>query len=235
MSRKGIADEILGNGGQKGGRNAREDVDGTRKRSRSMSSFSSVSTISTSRSVSPRRGEREDDGYMISQQSRQEGLGQSIPSRKRRRPSNSSSQSDTSETSTDRMGRPRSEERVTRPRREFLSPDERGRRRSRSSEGHHSQQRQKSRSSSLDRSQITRHRRSLTPESHYSHRDNARKAGRQHNGSYAEKSYQQNGTNSKAASDRPRNPPRQRSPPRQKSLSPFSKRLALTQAMNMGR
>lgn len=30
-------------------------------------------------------------------------------------------------------------------------------------------------------------------------------------------------------------PPRQPSPPRERSLSPFSKRLALTQAMNMGR
>lgn len=34
---------------------------------------------------------------------------------------------------------------------------------------------------------------------------------------------------------RPRSPLQQRGPPRERSLSPFSKRLALTQAMNMGR
>lgn len=30
-------------------------------------------------------------------------------------------------------------------------------------------------------------------------------------------------------------PPQQQQPPRERSLSPYSKRLALTQAMNMGR
>jgi hypothetical protein len=225
----------LGNGGQKRGRDAYEDIDTSRKRSRSMSSFSSVSTISTSRSISPRRDTRDDDRYITSQQSPQESLNQSTPNRKRPRPSSSSSRGYTPESSTDRMGRPRSEERISRPRREFLSPDERGRRRSRSSEGRHGQQGHKSRSSNLDRSQIARHRRSLTPENNHNYYDHDRNDRRRPNGSYAEKSHQQNGTSRKRTPDRPRDQHRRRSPPREKSLSPFSKRLALTQAMNMGR
>ncbi|KAL9602267.1 MAG: hypothetical protein Q9219_001992 [cf. Caloplaca sp. 3 TL-2023] len=161
----------------------------------------------------------------------------SSSSRKRRR-SRSSSMSYMSDSSyagrqsTGVLG----ENRRTRARRSSTSPDFRGRdRRSRAPQSN------RSRSNSMDRSRIARERRSMTPERasrRYGDREARLRPGveggqsRFLNGESHYKSTSRGKEHElyRAAKPRPVSPPR-----RERSLSPFSKRLALTQAMNMHR
>ncbi|OAX83865.1 hypothetical protein ACJ72_01767 [Emergomyces africanus] len=123
-----------------------------------------------------------------------------------------------------------------RRRRGSHSPIERGRRHDSSRRG---SWRNRSRSQSMDRSSIAKQRRSLTPEPVD---QNSRRTGRDHDS---------HPRSLEEVQDMPRRPARagvhepphdrgrgrrENPPPRkERSLSPFSKRLALTQAMNMNR
>lgn len=175
--------------------------------------MSSVSTISTSRSQSrspPRHGGDERTG------SRHSRI-------RKRHYSDSSSGRSVSPYSSGERARSRSREwardRNTRRRRRESSPAERGRSANLSRDG-----RQKYRSRSRDRDQIARGRRSLTP-----HRRRRSRGAAPPEPSHNRSEH--------APGRRPRNEPDYSAaqPPRDRSLSPFSKRLALTQAMNMGR
>lgn len=234
LRKTGVADEILENRGRKRSREP-TNREPTRKRSRSDSassgySSSSVSTISTnrdrshsrsrSRSRSPPRRTRhdsdsEDDHMITSQQLLPEDT--AVPSfshdRKRRRRHSSSSVESV---------RPRnvshSRDRNTRRRRSSISPEERGRRRSRS---RRSYSRDSSRKSGRRNQE---HSRTKSPPKHGREQEGSRNrnVGRGFSG---------------AANGRA---PRQQPPPdrrerRERSLSPYSKRLALTQAMNTSR
>lgn len=210
--------------------------DGTRasrKRSRSISSYSSdsVSTISTnrSRSLSPKRTKYDDGDEYVTSQIDPISLPHRRDGNKKRRRRSSSSLSYISESSHERRSRSRDTGRNTRRRRRVMSPDERGRRRG--SKEWKGSARDRSRSRSMNRSQIARHR--LSMES--SRFDHEYPRGRER-GSYQEnqppqsenRQHYENGFENHRAG-------KQEQPPRkERSLSPFSKRLALTQAMNMG-
>ncbi|PTU22433.1 hypothetical protein P175DRAFT_0507278 [Aspergillus ochraceoroseus IBT 24754] len=227
---KGVADGILTKREEERGRkreldelDPRADRDHAPKRTRSTSSHSvsSVSTISTgrSRSESPRRErptERPRSNRANSQSSPHSW------SRKRRH-SDSSSDYSVSSYSSEQKARSRSPEwtggRNTRRRRRESSPKERGRSRNVS---HHEDRGNRSRSRGVDKGRIARERRSMTPaeavaESNHQRRISPRAQPR---GSY----------NDRGRDERNHPPP----PRRERSLSPYSKRLALTQAMNMG-
>ncbi|PYH41541.1 zinc finger CCHC-type containing 10 [Aspergillus saccharolyticus JOP 1030-1] len=187
-----------------------------RARSASSHSASSVSTISTSRSHSRSPSRR---------QERRRSMSSRPSSRRKRRYSDSpSTHSIASYTSGERDSRSRSREwsddRNTRRRRRASSPEERGRPRNLSPDGG---RRDRSRSHSADRSRMAKNRRSVTPP-------------------LATRSDYQDPNHRKAQS-RPdpvgsgggRGPGQQLPPPRrERSLSPYSKRIALTQAMNFG-
>ncbi|RAK93664.1 hypothetical protein BO79DRAFT_186350 [Aspergillus costaricaensis CBS 115574] len=107
-------------------------------------------------------------------------------------------------------------DRNTRRRRRESSPEERGRPRHLSRDR---ERRDRSRSQSVDHSRIARTRRSATPEK------------RPERGYPASRNYGDGPSHSqKDGRGQGRAPP----PPRERSLSPYSKRLALTQSMNMG-
>ncbi|KAL9037008.1 MAG: hypothetical protein Q9180_003972 [Flavoplaca navasiana] len=272
---------------------------GTGKRSRSISSYSStsVSTVSTnlSRSSSPRqamshkasqvhdtahgitryRGRRSQDSsmsYSSDESHKRQRRGRSVRgtqylpeklgsvrdgrgknsdkkrpedvviSKRKRRRSRSSSMSHSSDSSS--SGRRRSgifdSGRRTRPRRSTVSPDIRGR--DRWSHAPRSSRRTQSRSNSMDRSQIARERRSMTPvhvsregETEPARAQRAQKAVLNPRLSRDDDRYGSS-FRTKEHEDRRFERPRPVPPPRkERSLSPFSKRVALTQAMNMGR
>ncbi|OJJ49577.1 hypothetical protein ASPZODRAFT_149097 [Penicilliopsis zonata CBS 506.65] len=208
---KGVADELLAKRETEHTRSAVHDGRSrSRRRSRSNSSVSvsSVSTISTSRehSASPDR-QREHD----SKKDDERALSRT---RKRRYSDSPSEYSDASYSSANQ---PRSRSREwprdknTRRRRRESSPVERGRPRDSFGEGN---RRDRTRSrSSLDKSRAAKERRSLTPEAPYQ-RSEASSHGM------------------RAGPGQSHLPPQ---PRRERSLSPYSKRLALTQAMNIGR
>lgn len=217
--RKGLADELLEKREEERGRKRDQDefgaVDGQsqpkRARSESSHSMSSVSTISTNRSRS-RSPSRRDSGH-----------------ERKRRYSASSDDDSISSYSSGKDARSRSREwtreRNTRRRRQESSPGERGRRRQLSKDG---DRKYRSPNRSRDRGEIARGRRSMTPnstgkQSHY----------RKHSG---EKFASHENRSEQARSRKPRHQPDGPGarPPRERSMSPFSKRLALTQAMNMG-
>lgn len=166
--------------------------------------------------------------------------------RKRRRSFSSSSISYTSDSSHE--GRRRevltNEHRNTRRRRSSISPERRGRDR-----GHdgRSIQRTRSRSNSMDRSQVARNRHSMTPGAipNGDRKDrNRRGTGTQNHQLLKDRDRRFSNDDDRYGSsfrdgnndDSRRNRPLPSPPPRrERSLSPFSKRLALTQAMNMRR
>lgn len=222
-----------------------------------MKSYSStsVSTISTqrSRSASPLPTKIQRGGASLSQQKR-EPLSMSFHNgvdRKRRRRSRSSSLSHTSESSFEKKDRRRTEEsdRNTRRRRSSVSPEMRGR-----DVDYARKRRTRSRSSRRDRSQAARNRNSMTPapppnsdkahasEQYRSSRDEAsmRHRGQRYsndNDRYGS-SFRNQGQPTRHNRLPTRDEPSDQNPPftrKERSLSPFSKRLALTQAMNMGR
>ncbi|KAL2802131.1 zinc knuckle-domain-containing protein [Aspergillus granulosus] len=221
---KGTADALLAQREEERGR--RRDLDEseprdsrglTSERTRSISSVSgsSVSTISTnrSRSASPRRGEG-------TRGRRAKSLTSHHSFSRKRRHSDSSSGYSVSSYSSKERSRSRSPERNIRRRRRESSPKERGRPRNMSRDDDR-RDRNKSRSRNIDKNRNTRGRRSVTPEKTIPER------------SYATRSPSIDKLhvpyNEKREDGRNRPFPR-----RERSLSPYSKRLALTQAMNMG-
>lgn len=230
--RKGIADEQLAQKEEERGRKRAldeyEPPNTARKRPRSISSYSatSVSTISTnlSRSASPKRPRLSDI-----RPSDKNG------NRKRMR---SSSSSDASYSSDDPYHRRRKSQvdgpdRNTRRRRSSNSPRVRGRDRDMADK----RRPPRSRSDSMDKGQIARHRNSMTPDIRpIQDRSNGRAPKRhsypndddRYGSSYRDRG---RGERDEPPAKQPHAPPVQK----ERSLSPFSKRLALTQAMNMGR
>lgn len=180
-------------------------------RSVSPSSSGSVATISTNRSVSPGQRER-NEKRESSRRDRSRSVSStplSPPRKRQRSPS----------VSSDSQSPPRFRGTAKARRYRSNSPDGRGR----SNEIRRSSQRSRSRSRSMNRSEITKHRRSIDaepagdetarvgPPSDKRTFQNGRPAGRS--------AFNEGGTNRR----------------KERSLSPYSRRLALTQAMNRGR
>jgi hypothetical protein len=201
-----------------------------RKRSRSVSSSStdSVSTISTNRSLSPKRARRDSgDRYVTSQRENDELPRYSSKDRKRRRKSSSSmseSMSDLSSIEERRKGNGRR-------RRRTVSPEPRGRPTADRRGSHRS--RSRSRSLSVDQSRVARGRKSMTPVFMRMDRSGHDDVGRgQENKPFAKD--RRHGKRQVLYNGRD-SPKRRETPIRkERSLSPYSKRIALTQAMNMG-
>lgn len=196
----------------------------TSKRARSSSSHSvsSVSTISTNRppSASPTRHRSYD---AKSSRPRTRSLSPDYSKSGKRRYSYSSS--DYSNSSVERprsRSRELTRDRNTRRRRRESSPVERGRPKHLSRNGSRGD---RSRSQSMDRSRIARERRSVTPDAVRERKYNRR--------SFSRDNMSPPGNERRSGlgrSDAPAQPPR-----KERSLSPYSKRLALTQAMNMAK
>lgn len=194
-----------------------------RKRSRSMPSFSSssdsVSTISTNKSVSPkRRRHSPHDDYVMSQEvSTHRDL--SNPRRGKRRRSISTSSSE-----SDYHSRDNKRNTNRRRRRQTISPHSRGR------PLHSGWRRSRSRSESVDKSRVVKGRKSLTPASpQLSHRyeDVPKRSRRKPSEARPEhRNWNSHGNQTNVSSQNKSGKPRDR------SLSPYSRRLALTQAMN---
>ncbi|MCJ1283883.1 hypothetical protein MMC26_003214 [Xylographa opegraphella] len=234
LRKKGVADEQLAKKAEERGRqrsiDENEPAHGSRKRSRSVSSYSStsVSTISTnlSRSVSPKRPR----------------LGEARPSfgsgsLKRRRSTSISEPSYSSDDSYIRNSKEWAkddDDRNTRRRRSSVSPDNRGR----DPTPIERRRLPRSRSNSMDRDSIARHRHSLSPDwrsvgnrgSRHLHERSRRADDNGRNGGTKHPPQEHDRKDDFAASKS-----RARLPRKERSLSPYSKRLAMTQAMNMGR
>jgi hypothetical protein len=264
LRKKGVADEQLAKleaeRGTNNGDLSHSPIRPSRKRSRSSSSSaSSVSTISTNRSTSasPKRtrttkGYAEDlDKPMFSQQESQ--LPRFGQKRQRSLTPVSSSGSSASRQSYSKEREYAKHERNTRRRRSSVSPERRGRR-SRHERVDH-RRRERSRDDSMDRSQIARQRLSKTPDRRGGHQDHGTKdLEGSHNNHDRDRSNDGYGAprdgydRGRAHADGPvangkmgmnrENAPQLRTRPdqvRERSLSPYSKRLALTQAMGAGR
>lgn len=227
--------------------NGLQDSKAYSKRKRSPSS--SAKSYTSSSSLGRRRGyPSQDQARVIERQQTQQFLENretnfaNRENLKRRRRSQSSSRSYSSSSSTDwrRRHRSRGGDRNTRRRHSSISPDRRGRDRSIPGMRH----RRRSQTRSRDRSQIARNRQSMTPMSPQ-HRGLGNgtayqsKARKQVRGGGPVAEYDDTERHRTAVSDSRSNGTTRssrRSPQARKdrSLSPFSKRLALTQAMNMG-
>ncbi|KAB8068141.1 hypothetical protein BDV29DRAFT_162672 [Aspergillus leporis] len=239
---KGVADDLLAKREEERGR--KRDIDESepldrrgqaskRARSASSHSASSVSTISTSRSHSrspPRR-----DGYAA-----RSGPDRTEPTsshhsrlRKRRYSDSSSGHSDSYSHGERERTRSRSSkwtgDRNTRRRRRESSPEERGRARNLSLDG---SRRGRTRSRSIGQSRIPREKRSVTPDA--MHERNYSGTNPRDNPSHSDHS---DGRYNRGHNERPERNGRHHvpQPRRERSLSPYSKRLALTQAMNVSR
>lgn len=211
-----MADEVLAKREEDRGRKTEMDrTSSGRHRSVSSHSTNSVSTISTnrSRSGSPDSRGRRDTGARRSNHSVSP---HASTSRKRRYSDAAESYSGSSYVSEDRprsRSREWAEDRNIRRRRRESSPDERGRHRTSESRGTRTR-----RSPSVDKSRIAKGRRSMTPN-----------AGPDES---ERRAYRARDSPSHQTQGRARPAPRGRpEPPRQRSLSPYSKRLALTQGV----
>ena len=189
------------------------------RRTARSSSHSALSYRSRSfgRNISEHRGERSGTLHgrrPVSSDRRRENMPLN-GTRKRRRTSSTSSRSYSSDYSNGQRRRNRSHDgdRNTRRRRSSVSPDTRGR--DRSLPRNNGKRRTMSRGDSMDRGRIARGRQSMTPRSPPP----------------AEKV---DGRGSGAQEGVENRPPQIQAPRKERSLSPFSKRLALTQAMNLG-
>ncbi|PLB44013.1 hypothetical protein P170DRAFT_441460 [Aspergillus steynii IBT 23096] len=230
---KGVADDILAKREEDRGR--KRDLDEfdpldapgqSSKRARSVSSHStnSVSTISTSRSRSespPRRS-----GY-TARSGRDRTRSVSSHSRPRkRRYSDSSGYTGSSPSREGARSRSRDwpDDRNTRRRHRESSPVHRGRAVNVSRDG---ERRERSRSRSVDQSRIARSRRSITP----AELDNDHRTSKGYPRDHQDRREGTRGRFSQAHDKRSGRD--QGQAPRERSLSPYSKRLALTQAMNI--
>ena len=218
----------------------------SRRRARSPSSSADSYTLRSSNERS-KKGRHRKNGSLHGQKStsqhrHQERSLSKDGTRKRRRDSSSLSRSYSSDYSTRRQsknfydGDIRDENRNTRRRRSSVSPDTRGRDRSLPPKG--GKRRTMSRSDSVDRSRVARARHSLTPQGSLQERANGRdQLSRSKLTNPANHQHREgNDGNTRYGGPEEIVKEPQRAPPlrKERSLSPFSKRLALTQAMNMG-
>ena len=198
----------------------------SRKRARSVSSSASdsISTISTNLSISPKRPRRDQDEYMTSQR---EDVNFRSPSRDRKRRHQSSSSmsyssSDHSLRRTDRGGDHR------RRRHRTVSPESRGRPNSQ----RRGSRRSRSRSESIDKSRVARERKSMTPHTV----DKERRRSDHLGGRMDRHGFDRRGEGVRPTeSGNIRQPAPSQPVRKERSLSPYSRRLALTQSMNMVR
>lgn len=218
-----MADDLLARREEERGR--KRDLDepdlqpSKRARSASSHSVSSVSTISTGRSSS-KSPTREDSRARSSRGRERSSSPHHSHSRKRQY-----SRSSSGYASRSPSGDPY--DRNTRRRHREHSPKERGRSRELPRDGG---RRYRTRSRSMDKSRIAKERSSMTPETARGRDHRGRPLSRDH-GATAGPSYRPS-DHSYGDPSRKGNAPAQS---RDRSLSPYSKRLALTQAMNMGR
>ncbi|KAH8425741.1 zinc finger CCHC-type containing 10 [Aspergillus melleus] len=234
---KGVADEILAKREEDRGRKRDLDEFGPRdaqeqssKRARSVSSHStnSVSTISTSRSRSespPRRS-----GYTARSGRDRSRSVSSHPSRPRKRRYSDSSGytgSSPSREGARSLSRDWPDDRNTRRRHRESSPAHRGRAVNVSHE-----RRERSRSRSVDPGRIVRGRRSITPADLDDDHRNSKGYPRDHLGRHDSSRGRFSQAQDKRGG-RDQGHVSSQAPPRERSLSPYSKRLALTQAMNI--
>ncbi|KAL4968989.1 zinc finger CCHC-type containing 10 [Aspergillus stella-maris] len=210
---QGTADALLAQREEGRGRKRElEDIDPSSnrspaaKRSRSISS-DSASSVSTISTNQSRSASPRRERY----DERREAKSVSHSYSRKRRHSDSSSGYSVSSYSSRERSRTRTPERNIRRRRRESSPKERGRPRDNSRPA---SRRERSRSYSIDQSRIARERRPTAEES----------AG-------PGRSYTKQRGHERKEDGRDRAPP----PRRERSLSPYSKRIALTQAMNMDR
>ncbi|KAL9138540.1 MAG: hypothetical protein Q9175_000222 [Cornicularia normoerica] len=296
LRKKGVADDVLARKEEERGRKRKADderLNGSRKRSRSTSSYSSnsVSTISTnlSRSSSPKlvglchtdqsqafsnlevdrnqkrsrspsvsytsdssQGSRMEDrprelggdeydrmGLIDHDAGRTFGAGRKQRERTRSRPISYGSHSSMDKR---RKKSSHSKTRGKRRRHSSRSPVDRGR--DRDFNSNRGSRRTRSPSESRDRSEVIRNRKSMTPglsARQNSRQDNGSQWPEHHRNVHHRQSYSHdNDRYGSSARDRNENirgtrPPSNAIPQRnERSLSPFSKRLKLTQAMNMG-
>ncbi|KAJ5622847.1 hypothetical protein N7490_011452 [Penicillium lividum] len=222
LQTNGLADGILAKREEERGRKRdldNEDADRdthSSKRARSLSSHStnSVATISTTRSASASPDRRSNPREHARDRATTSVSPPADKSRKRRLSDSGESYSGSSYSGVRHRSRSRewAEDRNIRRRRRESSPEERGRHRD-------SRHRDQRRSSSVDQGQIAKERRSTTP-----------RTGRNRSG---QRSYRDRSPPVHAHPARSRQEPRARAgPPRERSMSPYSKRLALTKAMN---
>lgn len=177
------------------------------QRSPSASSSGSAATISTSRSKSPVRARRPIlENFADRSTPQEDRLPLDSPPHKRKRREVSDSSVSRSPPRFDSPNKSR--------RYRSSTPENRGRQRN----DRRGSNRSRSRGSSVDQSEVARHRRSLEPISNRRGRD------------LDASTQKQNLNRSRETRDDEPRPPR-----RERSLSPYSRRLALTQAMNMGR
>ena len=220
------------------------EVDRKRRRSRS-SSISYTSESSHSRRSRGRPGNLSRDEYDRKEQSERIARPILDSERRQRARTRSRSISYDSHSSLDRRRRrsPKSETRRKRRRHSSRSPMDRGR--DRDLNNNRGSRRTRSPSESRNRSEVVRNRKSMTPgfpAIQSSRSDNRSQGPKQHPNVDRRQSYS-NDNDRYGSSARDRNqgirgsrPPPNALPQRkERSLSPFSKRLKLTQAMNMGR
>ncbi|RDW76263.1 uncharacterized protein DSM5745_06255 [Aspergillus mulundensis] len=222
---KGTADALLAQSEEERGRkrelnevDSLDTRDQAAKRTRSVSSdsTSSVATISTNRS---RSGSPQRERYAEPRRRSKSPTSHHLWARKRRH-SDSSPGDSVSSYSSREGSRTRSPERNTRRRRRESSPKERGRTRDISRDG---SRQTRSRSHSMDKGRVARGRRSLTAEEIEPVRSYAK--------AFTSMDQPRVCKHERVSAERSHAPP----PRRERSLSPYSKRIALTQAMNMGR
>ena len=293
--REGTADEVLARKEEERGRKRKADdgiMNGSRKRSRSTSSFSSnsISTISTnlSRSPSPklaglrhtgqsqlfsnlevdrkrkrsrnssvsftsdsspgspvkvRLGEIDSDGYDGKVPTGHDAGPRSGAGRKQTEHTKSRSKSYSPHSSMDNRRKKYSHDETggKRRRRSSRSPVDRGRDRDLNS--NRASRRTRSPSESRDRSEVIRNRKSMTPgrsAAQISRQDKDPQLAEDHLSTRRQSYSNDNDRYGSSARDRNENirgtrlPPNAPSQRKERSLSPFSKRLKLTQAMNMG-
>ncbi|KAL8972723.1 MAG: hypothetical protein Q9197_002650 [Variospora fuerteventurae] len=225
-------------------RNTSHDMNKSRGRSLSYCSDSSYEKARARapmvRKQEPGARPSADSHNAIAGERLQEDLmrGPSVGPRRKRRRSRSSSMSYTSGSSDSDRGRyrPANDTRHTRPRRSSVSPDVRGREMwSRAPRSH---RRTRSRSNSMDQSRIARERRPdhgpqaesarLSRDGLVDGRSDLRRPDKndRHEGRFRNEDHGARGRSVRVPVSLPR---------KERSLSPFSKRLALTQAMNMGK
>ncbi|KAJ5936949.1 hypothetical protein N7466_003399 [Penicillium verhagenii] len=220
----GVADEILAKREEERGR--KRDLDNedagrhtySPKRARSLSSHStnSVATISTTRSASASPDRRSKPRAHAKGRTTSSVSPHADKSRKRRLSDSGESYSGSSYSGEVRhrsRSREWAEDRNIRRRRRESSPEERGRHRD-------TRQRDHRRSPSVDHGQVAKDRRSETPRTPHD------RSGQR---SYRDRENPQVHAQSGRSRQEPRAKP---GPPKERSLSPYSKRLALTTAMN---
>lgn len=219
----GIADGILAKREEERGRKRDIDIEDTDrhtqspKRARSLSSHStnSVSTISTTRSASASPDRRSKPRPPAKDRATHSVSPHADKSRKRRLSDSGESYSGSSYSGMRHRSRSRdwAEDRNIRRRRRESSPNERGRHRDLRQQDHH-------RSPSVDHAQVAKERRSMTPRTGHD------RSGQR---SYRDRESPQAHPQPGRSRQEPRAKP---GPPRERSMSPYSKRLALTKAMN---